>query len=121
MKKENFKNILRSYHDVFVHMSNLHDIGFDLLDNKRFPINDLISNIFSQSILSHYNDEGLDWVTWYLWEFIKVDALSSDADLMYPDREPAAWDSDGSPICFNIDVLYDYINKNCKHEKQECC
>jgi len=40
---------------------------------------------------------------------------------MYPDREPAAWDSDGAPICFNIDVLYDYINENCKHEKQECC
>lgn len=121
MKKENFKNILRSYHDVFVHISDLHDIGFNLLDNNRFPISDLISNIFSQSILSHYNDEGLDWVTWYLLEFIKVDALSSDGDLMYPDREPAAWDSDGAPICFNIDVLYDYINENCKHEKQECC
>ena len=45
MKKENFKNILRSYHDVFVHISDLHDIGFNLLDNNRFPINDLISNI----------------------------------------------------------------------------
>lgn len=121
MKKENFKNILKSYYDISVHISDLYDIGFNLSDNKRFPINDLISNMFSQSILSHYNDEGLDWVTWYLFEFNKVHALSSDDELMYPDREPAAWDSKGSPICFNIDALYDYINENCKPEKQECC
>jgi hypothetical protein len=117
MKKESFIMILKSYHDVCIHMSNLHDIGFNFLENKRFPIDDLITSIFSQSILSHYKDEGLDWITWYLFEFVRspFDA-KSDKDFMYPDREPAAWDSDKAPICFNIDTLYDYVNDNCKLE-----
>ena len=117
MKKESFIMILKSYHDVCIHMSNLHDIGFNFLENKRFPIYDLITSIFSQSILSHYKDEGLDWITWYLFEFVRspFDA-KSDKDFMYPDREPAAWDSDKAPICFNIDTLYDYVNDNCKLE-----
>ena len=117
MKKESFIMILKSYHDVCMHMSNLHDIGFNFLENKRFPIDDLINSIFSQSILSHYTDEGLDWITWYLFEFVRspFDA-KSDKDFMYPDRGPAAWDSDKAPICFNIDTLYDYVNENCKLE-----
>ena len=121
MKKESFKMLLKSYYDVCTHMYNLHDIGFNFLENKRFPLDDLINSIFSQSILSHYTDEGLDWITWYLFEFVRTYDAKEDGDFMYPDREPAAWDSDGAPICFNIDVLYDYINENCKHEKQECC
>lgn len=117
MKKESFIMILKSYHDVCNHMSTLHDIGFNFLENKRFPIDDLITSIFSQSILSHYKDEGLDWITWYLFEFVRSPFDSkADKDFMYPDREPAAWDSDKAPICFNIDTLYDYVNENCKLE-----
>jgi hypothetical protein len=116
MKKESFKMLLKSYYDVCIHMSNLHDIGFNFLENKRFPIDDLITSIFSQSILSHYKDEGLDWITWYLFEFVRTYDAKADEDIMYPDREPAAWDSDKTPICFNIDTLYDYINENCRLE-----
>jgi hypothetical protein len=116
MKKESFKMLLKSYYDVCMHMSNLHDIGFNFLENKRFPIDDLINSIFSQSILSHYTDEGLDWITWYLFEFVKAYDAKADEDFMYPDREPAAWDSDKAPICFNIDTLYDYVNEHCRLE-----
>jgi len=116
MKKQNFISILKSYYGIHIHMSNLHDIGFDFFENKRFPIDDLINKIFNQSILSHYNDEGLDWISFYLFEFVKTHDANSDEDLMYPDREPAAWDADKNPICFNIDTLYDYINEHCKLE-----
>ncbi len=108
--------LLKSYYDVCTHMYNLHDIGFNFLENKRFPIDDLINSIFSQSILSHYTDEGLDWITWYLFEFVRTYDAKEDGDFMYPDREPAAWDSDKAPICFNIDTLYDYVNEHCRLE-----
>ena len=35
-----------------------------------------------------------------------------------PKREPAAWDADKNPICFNIDVLYDYVNEHCRCKKK---
>jgi len=119
MKKESFKIILKSYYDVCIHMYNLQDIGFNFLENKRFPIDDLITSIFSQSILSHYKDEALNWITWYIFEFIRTLGAKSDEDFMYPDKEPAAWDSNKNPICFNIDTLYDYVNEHYKLESND--
>lgn len=122
MTLESFKSILKNYYEISESIHDLYSIGFDISDNPKFPIHNLVYGMFGEIMKTQYNTEGFDWISWYIYEYSHSMLKNEDyGDWMYPNREPAAWDSDKNPICYNIDVLYDYISEHCKHEKQECC
>jgi hypothetical protein len=113
MNKDSFKFIVKKYYEITYYIYDLYFIGFDITDNKKFPINNLVYDMFIETMKSQYNEEGLEWISWYIYEYSPPDELNFEK-WMYPDKEPGAWDVDGTPICYNIDSLYDYINEHCK-------
>lgn len=115
MTRENFISIVKSYYEITKHIFDLGRIGFNLIDNSKYPISGLVSDMFVEILRTEYNTEGLDWVDWYIHEYnFSIVDDKETTDWMYPQKEPAAWDEYKNPICFNIDVLYDYINEHCK-------
>jgi hypothetical protein len=117
MTKKNFISILKYYYEISESIHELYSIGFDISDNPKFPIQNLVFSMFDEIMKTKYNEEGLDWITWYIFEYSPYNKEDSE-EWMYPKREPAAWDADKNPICFNIDVLYDYVNEHCRCKKK---
>lgn len=117
MTLESFKSIVKNYYEISESIHDLYSIGFDISDNPKFPIQNLVHSMFDEIMKSEYDAEGVDWIFFYIYEYAPYDKLNSE-EWMYPKIEPRAWDSDNNPICYNIDVLYEYINEHCKLEKK---
>jgi len=115
MTKENFKSILKKYLEISEYITDLYHIGFDILDNPKFPIQNLVYDMFIEILQSTYNEEGVEWISFYIFEYSSYDRLNPE-EWMYPKKEPSAWDADKNPICYNIDSLYDYVTEHCKKE-----
>lgn len=100
MTFENFFNILDCYKRGFEMISDLHDLGFDLMEGK-FKLSDVLYEQLQHSIRSVYGDEGLDWVEWFIFEN------------KYGEAGMEATDEDGL-ICQTYEELYKYLEKNHK-------
>ena len=119
MTLESFKSIVKNYYEISETIHDLLSIGFDIMDNPKYPIQNLVYDMFDEIMKSEYNAEGVDWISWYIFEYSHSMLRNEDyGDWMYPKREPGAWDADNNPICYNIDVLYQYVNEHCKLEKE---
>jgi hypothetical protein len=79
-------------------MSELHDLGFDFYEGK-FPLMSDMEFIFELTILSHYTQQGADWVNWFVYE------------TNYGERKLEAWDENKNLICQDLESLHEYIEK----------
>ena len=61
------ENLLKKYKALSDKMSELHDLGFDFYEGK-FPLMSDMEFIFELTILSHYTQQGADWVNWFVYE-----------------------------------------------------
>ena len=46
-----------------------------------------------------YGEEGVDWFSWFCYE--------ND----YGEKGLEAWDKDGTPICYSLESLWEYLEK----------
>ena len=67
MTYEEFLKILMSYKKINEDISELYDIGFDFLEGK-YRMSDSVSIMFEAVLESHYTDEGIDWINWFIFE-----------------------------------------------------
>ena len=119
MTLESFKSIVKNYYEISETIHDLLSIGFDIMDNPKYPIQNLVYDMFDEIMKSEYNAEGVDWISWDIFEYSHSMLMNEDyGDWMYPKKEPGAWDANNNPICYNIDVLYQYVNEHCKLEKE---
>lgn len=51
--------------------------------------------IFETLITSHFNDYGIDWIMWYIFE----------------GKDHVATDEEGNRICYDLDSLYEYVKQ----------
>jgi hypothetical protein len=101
MTFENFFNILDCYKRGSEMISDLHDLGFDLMEG-RYKLSDILYEQLQNSIRFVYGDEGLDWVEWFIFEN------------GYGDNKMGANDENGELICQTYEELFQYLEKNHK-------
>jgi hypothetical protein len=101
MTRKEFTELLKIYEDFSENVSTLYDIGLDLMEGK-YPITTHVDKLLKLSITSHWGDKGWDWVSWFVYEN------------EYGDKGHKAWDTDGTSICYSVDTLYDYLQKEYK-------
>jgi hypothetical protein len=105
MTKAQFISILDRYKIINDKFSDLADIGFDFFENTKFPLIELNERQFDVFMSTRYNKEGVDWISWFIFEYNWGES-----------GQPSAWDKDNNPICTDIESLYDYIEANCRVE-----
>lgn len=124
MKLEHFEKIINEYRKGNNIITELYDIGFDLLEGK-YKLSDSIYHLFISSLETHYTDDGIDWINWFIFEndwgesdrgklpvYKKNEYGVMELDLNHNGH--AASDENGNPICYDIPSLWEYIEKEHK-------
>ena len=129
MRLSNFIQLLQNYRKFNDDISNLHSMGFDLMEGQ-FQLTYPINNIFKTSLLAHYTQEGYEWVEWFVFENeyglkdwstapgyrMKEDGTSEQV-YEKGERRYGAHDENGNPICYSIESLWEYLEQNHKIEE----
>lgn len=103
MKRNDFRKFIETYEITSNMFRDLSKIGFDFYENNHFPLSEKVYSLFEQTILSHYNKEGFDWVEWFIFE--------TDYGL----KDMQAYDADKNRIAYDIDSLFDLLEKDYKN------
>jgi len=90
MKYEIFENILTNLKLVSQKSQKFYDLGLDI-SNIQDDFHKIINDILS----SHYSEEGVEWIDWFMNE---RESLNGD---IYE-----ATDKNGKPICYDIKSLW---------------
>jgi hypothetical protein len=98
---ENFFKIIDCYRRGSEMISDLHSLGFDLMEGK-YQLSNILFEQLQNSIRAIYGEEGLDWVEWFIFE--------ND----YGEKEMQANDEKGNLICQTLEELFLYLEKTCK-------
>jgi hypothetical protein len=93
-----FQNLLEKYKSLSDKISELHDIGFDFYEGK-YPLMSDVESMFDIMILSQYNEKGVDWINWFIYE--------TD----YGKKDMQGRDENDNPICYDVNSLHEYIQK----------
>lgn len=96
-----FENLLERYKTFSDKISELHDLGFDFFEGK-YPLMSDVEKLFDIMIATHYNEHGVDWINWFIYE--------TD----YGQKDMEGKDENGEPICYDIKSLYEYVEKHHK-------
>ena len=127
MKLEHFEKILNEYRKSHNMISELYGFGFDLMEGK-YKLSDSLYNLFEYSLEANYSVEGVEWVTWFIYEnewgekdWNKVPLYKRNKDgvselVEEPSRVGATDEYDNS-ICYDIPSLWEFIENNHKLKK----
>lgn len=103
MKYENFSELIHIYKKAEDDFSELWNFGFDFFSGK-YKIENGFSSLFKLTLREHYNEEGIEWVDWFIF------------DNRLGERGLEATDKNGVRICYDIPSLHKYLEENCKNE-----
>ena len=98
MTYEQFKDLIETIEKVGERSSAIYDLGLDLInfeDEYYKIINILMDSVFDQ--------EGHDWIDWYLYERIGFNGKTN-----------IATDKDGNEICYDIPSLWETVKEHLK-------
>jgi len=93
MNFKEFKEVVESLKKVSDRSHNVHESGVDLLD-----YDEDFHKIITILMKSIFEEEGYDWISWYLYE--------RDG---FHGKTLSATDADGNEICHNIESLWDTV------------
>jgi hypothetical protein len=94
MTFEHFKQFIDNHQLNYNSLDKLYDLGFDFLENEKFPLYDYLFNTLELFIKSHYNEYGWGWVEWFVFEN------------NYGESKLAAHDENGNLICQTLEELF---------------
>ena len=128
MTLQNFTEVINIHKDFYEKTRALYDAGVDMLESK-YELNTPFHKIFNHLIASHYNEEGIDWIEWFIyesdygekdWSDRPVYVINEEREVEKTKNESkyGAHDVDGTPICYDIESLYEYIEANHKVKKK---
>jgi hypothetical protein len=102
MKVQQFEILISNHKKFNENLHELHDLGFDFYEGK-FQLSVLIDELFTNAIEAFYDKDGVEWVDWFIYET----NYGTDEHL-------TAKDADGNRICYDVESLYNYLEKTCK-------
>lgn len=94
MDKELFKNILNALIKLEDFADKLSEAGIDIVETPAYHTG---GYLFDRVLEAYFTDEGVNWITWYMFEKRPCPA------------QIHATDEDGNEICNNIDELWDIV------------
>jgi hypothetical protein len=126
MEYSTFLKLIMTNKKIGENMHDLYQVGVDIFESK-YAVAEHISSMFNASLESHYNKEGIDWVSWFMYEneygqadwsknpSYKID----DNGNMVLEKEAGevrygAYDEEGNPIAFSYESLYELLEKDYK-------
>ena len=128
MSYEEFLKILMSYKKIGEDISELYDIGFDLLEGK-YLMSDNVYIMFEACLKSHYTDEGVDWINWFIFEndwgqkdwskYPTFDSVTGKIIESDPVKSYGAHDENENPICFSFESTYEFVKQYLKYKTNE--
>jgi len=98
MTYEQFKDFIETIEKARERSSAIYDLGLDLINFE--DLHYKIINILMRSV---FDEEGRDWIDWYLYERI---GFSGKTNL--------ATDKDGNEICYDIPSLWETVKEHLK-------
>jgi hypothetical protein len=98
MNYEQFKNLIESLRESSERTHTLNGLGINLMD-----YNDLNHHVIDILMKNVFDDDGLGWIDWYLYE-----RMSFKGDVL------AATDKHGQPICYDIPSLWETVKEHLK-------
>lgn len=101
MQLNEFQSLLEKFKSFSDKIAELHDMGFDFYEGKYQLISD-VDKIIDIALSSHYTEEGVDWINWFIYE------------TNYGKRKLEAWDENKNLICQDLESLHEYITNNHK-------
>lgn len=110
---------MENYRSFSDNVSILYKIGFDLYEGE-YPTVEQVDKILGTVIESHYGEEGVDWVNWFIYEsdwgekdWSQNNCYNEKGELIHKKGESqfGATDEDGNPICYSLESLYEYLEK----------
>lgn len=99
MKYKDFKKLLDTYKTANEVISDACDVGIDLMEGK-YETQSYLTKLFELCIKTHYTEDGLEWVDWFVYE--------ND----YGKKGMKAFDADDNLICQNKKQLWEYLEKH---------
>ena len=124
MKYEIFLEAITEYRKGLEMISDLHSIGFDLMEGK-YQISPILDSQFNCFLKSHYDEEGVDWVNWFIFEndfgekdWTKYKTINRSKEEIFrsingeKEEHFAATDKDGNPIFYSIESSWEYLEKH---------
>lgn len=119
---EDFLGILMPYKKLMEDFRELYSMGFNFMDGK-YELEDNVTKIFDTALNSHFTEEGVEWINWFVyendwgekdWSIYKV--FNSQGELT--DRDPmeayGAKDENGKPICYSFESTWELVNNHLK-------
>ena len=97
MKKEKFLEIVSFLDSQDRRINQLYSLGIDLIE-----FSDPYHKVIEILLKEVYGDTGYDWWSWFFYE-----NSGGKGNLK-------AFDENGNKICYDLDSLYEYLEKNCK-------
>ena len=116
MTYKTFKKLIEEYKKIHDNLSELHSMGFDLYEGK-YAISESVYNMLTLSLESSFTIEGIDWVSWFIyeseygtkdWSTIK----SLDKDEPVRKDKYGAHDEKGNAICYSTRSLYKHLSEH---------
>ncbi len=126
MEYSTFLKLIMTNKKIEENMHDLYQVGVDIFESK-YAVADHISSMFNASFEPHYNKEGIDWISWFMYEndYGQADWSKNpsykldDNGNMVLDKEAGevrygAYDEEGNPIAFSYESLYELLEKDYK-------
>lgn len=99
MNLKTFTTLIKGFEERHKQNDTAYKLGIDILNYD----NDYYKDVTYPLLIEVFTEEGLDWITWYLYE--RVSHTGKDLE---------AFDKEGNKICHNIPSLYDTIKEYLK-------
>ena len=123
MKYKDFLTLIMTNKKLGEDLSELHDIGFDFFEGK-YQILGHIERIVNTAFGSHYDEDGVEWINWFMYEsdygqkdWSEVQTFTDNGKESLPSIY-GAYDKDGNPICYSYETLWNYVEKHHKLKQE---
>jgi hypothetical protein len=121
MEYKYFLELLMTYKKTSEEISELYDIGVDLLEGK-YKLSDRFYSMLQICLNSHYTKEGVEWVEWFIFEndygqkdWSSIPKFNEETGKVEIIDDPAqaygAKDENGNIICYSYESLWEFIKQ----------
>lgn len=128
MEYKDFLGILMPYKKLTEDFTELYSMGFDFVEGK-FKLEENTSAMLNATLNSHFNEEGVEWIHWFIYEnewgkkdWSKLPVYDFETGELIdvdPMKAYGAKDKDGNPICHSFESTWEKVKKHLKKEDAE--